>query len=299
MGYTTIKEESEMNNNRIMLQGDDSYLNTYILDDGEYENKGKRHHAMIVCPGGGYSYCSRNEGEPVALFYNRHGYHAFVLNYDCGIEHPFPTQLRQLAEAFAYVKSHVDEWLIDEIDVVGFSAGGNLALSLGCFYNKDYVMKGITEDPTYLKPNHIILGYPAVTLHPTRPKGVFPPEVIKLIDEGKLPDFRGPTIREILLGKENPTKEELESLNLLNYLHSDMPPVFVFGSYRDTVILPSDLTSLASKLVELNVPVELHLFANGNHGVSLCDETVKPKEEVDGLNMQKWPEMSLSFIERN
>ena len=102
-------------------------------------------------------------------------------------------------------------------------------------------------------------------MHPQRPKGVLPKEVLELIEAGKLPDFRGPTIREILLGKENPSEEELESLNLIHYLRADMPPVFAFGSYRD----------------------------------SLCDETVKDKEEVDGLNMQKWPEMSLAFIEQN
>lgn len=284
---------------RIPLKGDDSYLDTYVLEDGEYERKGLKHHAMIVCPGGGYTYCSKNEGEPVALYYCRHGYHAFVLHYDCKINHPFPTQLKQLAEAFLYVKEHQEEFLIDEIDVVGFSAGGNLALSLGCFFDKEYVLEGLNAKGNDLRPEHIILGYPAITLHPQRAKGDLPKEVIELIEQGKLPDFRGPTIREILLGHENPTEEELESLNLLHYLRADLPPIFVFGSYRDTVILPSDLTSFASALVELKVPVELHLFANGSHGVSLCDETVKNKEEVSGLNMQKWPEMSLAFIEQN
>ena len=36
--------------NRIPLTGDDSYLDTYVLDDGEYDRKGRKHHAMIVCP---------------------------------------------------------------------------------------------------------------------------------------------------------------------------------------------------------------------------------------------------------
>ncbi len=288
-----------MISNRILLDGDDGYLDTYILDDGEYDRKGRKHHAIIVCPGGGYSYCSKNEGEPVAMFYLRHGYHAFVLHYDCGIQHPFPTQLRQLAQAFLYVKNHKEGFLIDEIDIIGFSAGGNLALTFGCFFdNRDLLGNLCTKDDS-LRPDHIILGYPAVTLHPQRDKGDFPDEVLALIEAGKLPDFRGPTIREILLGKENPSEKELESLNLLPHLRPDMPPIFAFGSYRDSVILPSDLTSLAARLVELKVPVELHLFANGGHGVSLCDETVKDKEEVDGLNMQKWPEMSLTFIESN
>jgi acetyl esterase/lipase len=281
----------------IPLKGDNAYLNTYLLDDGEYETKNRHRKAVIVCPGGGYSYCSRNEGEPVALFYARHGFHAFVLNYDCGIKHPFPTQLRQLAEAFLYVRSHQKEWLIDEIDVVGFSAGGNLALSLGCFFDKKEIIGLDLPTKDYLRPDHIIVGYPAITLHPTRPEGEIPPETIELIEKGLIADFRGPTIREILLGKEKPTEEEKESLNLLHYLRADFPPTFVFGSYDDTIIPVSDLTSFAGKLVELKVPVELHLFAHGVHGVSLCDESVKLKKDIEGLSMGVWPELSLSFLD--
>lgn len=288
-----------MINSTYRLKGDDAFLKTYILDDGEYQNKGKLHHAMIVCPGGGYAYCSKNEGEPVALFFNRHGYHAFVLNYDTGISHPFPTQLKELAEAFTIVKEHIAEWRIDRIDIIGFSAGANLALSLGCFFDKDYMLSVSKHENDYLKPSHIILGYPAITLHPMRPKGEMPESFIKLIEEGKMPDFRGPTIREILLGHENPSEEEMESLNLLHYLRSDLPPVFAFGSYQDSVIRPTDLTNLGDELIKLKVPCEIHLFANGPHGVSLCDETVRPKEEVEGLNMQLWPKLALGFLERN
>ena len=114
-----------------------------------------------------------------------------------------------------------------------------------------------------------------------------------------MPDFRGPTIREILLGKENPSEKELESLNLLQYLRHDLPPIFAFGSYQDTIIQASDLTELARRLVELHVPIELHLFADGPHGVSLCDETVKSKDEIDGLNMRYWTTLALGFLEHN
>lgn len=283
---------------KIMLKGDDAYLKTYVLDDGEFEGKGKLHPAMIVCPGGGYAYCSSNEGEPVALFYARHGYHAFVLNYDCGIGHPYPTQILQLMEAFKYVKEHREEFRISTISVVGFSAGGNLALTLGIRYNEESLVSRFGKEKGYFRPDHVVLGYPAITLHPMHPKGMIPKETLELMEKGLIPDFRGPTIREILLGKEDPSEEELESLNLLNYLHEGMPPVFVFGSIKDSVIPPSDLTGLSSRLIELKVPVELHLLANGDHGVSICDKTVKC-EEVERLNMHKWPELSLAFLEQN
>lgn len=254
---------------------------------------------MIVCPGGGYAFCSKDEGEPVALFFARHGYHAFVLHYDCGIKHPFPTQLQQLAEAFSIVKNHMQEWRIDRIDIIGFFAGANLALSLGCFFDRKDLLKEFYPGNNSLTPSHILLGYPAITLHPIHPKGDLPQAVIDLIEAGKMPDFRGPTIREILLGKEKTSEKELESLNLLQYLRHDLPPIFAFGSYQDTIIQASDLTELARRLVELHVPIELHLFADGPHGVSLCDETVKSKDEIDELNMRYWTTLALGFLEHN
>jgi len=41
----------------------------------------KPHAAMIVCPGGGYYGKAPHEGEPVALWLNRIGLSAFVLDY--------------------------------------------------------------------------------------------------------------------------------------------------------------------------------------------------------------------------
>lgn len=288
-----------MINKRFEIGTEGASLTSYILDDGEFSRKGRKRKAVIVCPGGGYAFCSKNEGEPVALFWNRHGYHAFVLEYSTGIKHPFPTALKELAEAMRLVKKHKEEWLIDDVSVIGFSAGGHLALSLACFYNAPWLASGEEIEDDTLRPSRVMLGYPAVTLEPIHPNSKIPPEVVELMDKGLIPDFRGPSIREILCGKEGASQEELESHNLLPSLHPKMPPVFAFGSYEDTVIKATDILQLASRLYVLKVPCEIHLYGKGPHGVSLCDETVKDKEEIHEYNMRGWTKLALNWMEGN
>jgi acetyl esterase/lipase len=276
-----------------------AFMTTYILEDGEYGRKALKRPAVVICPGGGYTMVSKNEGEPVALFFNRHGYNAFVIEYSVKINHPFPTALCELAKAMSIVNENKEEWLIqDGISVAGFSAGGNLALSLGIYAKQPIITSDIGLSYEQVKPERIILGYPAVTLHPKQEDNKLSQELIKLMGMGLMPDFRGPTIREILIGRENISDLEAESLNLLQYLHKDLPPVFIWGSNKDSIIPATDLTTLASRLYDYGIPCELHMFGNGPHGVSLCDTSVMDEEEIKGLSMNYWTTLCLKWLEQ-
>lgn len=273
-------------------------LTTYVHQDGEYDRKGVTRPAVLICPGGGYAFISQNEGEPVALAFARMGYHAFVLTYSVKMDHPFPTALRELAQAMSIIRGRAGEWRVDphDITVAGFSAGGNLALSLGVYYRHGMLTDELGLIPEQIKPNQLILGYPAVTLEPRSTET--PLFLIELMDKGLMPDFRGPNIREILLGKENLTKEEEQSLNLLPLVDGNTPRSFIWGTYEDSVIMPSDLLGLASKLYEHQVPCELHLFEKGPHGMSLGDATVKPEEQVQALSLGAWVELSDKWLKQ-
>ncbi len=271
---------------------------TYLLDDGEFGRKGLIRPAVVICPGGGYTMVSKDEGEPVALFFNRHGYHAFVVNYSIKMKHPFPTALRELAKAMAIVRDRKKEWQISEVFTAGFSAGGNLALSLGVFAEDKRITEEIGLTTQQIRPERLILGYPAVTLHPRYEEKTWDPKVEALMEAGLMPDFRGPSIREILLGYENPSEEAMEGLNLLPKLHKNLPPTFIWGGYEDSVIPATDYTELAGRLYELEVPCELHLFGHGPHGMSLCDASVKNREDVDGLSMHYWTGLCLEWLKQ-
>ena|SRR5690554_3200266 len=275
-------------------------LTSYILEDGEFGRSGIKRDTVIICPGGGYTMVSKNEGEPVALFFNSIGYHAFVLEYSVKINNPFPKALVELAQAMNYVRKNSNEFLVDEnkISVVGFSAGGNLALSLGAYAYEDVITSKIGLSTKDVLPYRIILGYPTVTLIGKRDGEPIPDYLIELIEKKQMPDFRGPSVYEILLGKENPTKEEINSLNLLNKIHDNMPPIFVFGTFEDSVIPVSDLADLCKKMYEKNRPCELHLFQKGNHGMSVANKAIYDEEVLKNLSLPMWKDLLIKWLEQ-
>lgn len=280
----------------IKIPNTNATLDTYILGDGEYRRKGIKRPSVMICPGGGYSFVSQAESEPVALFFNRHGYNAFVLKYNTGIKNPFPTQVKELACAMALVKSRQEEYLMDgDVTVVGFSAGGHLALSLGCFYNKPLLTTELGFSVQEVQPTRLVLVYPAVTMI-SKATGEIPKELIEMMEKGLSPKFGPESIIEVLAGHTGVSDEEADYFNLLNHLHEDMPPTFVWGTYADSLIHASDITGLATELYKLKVVCEAHLFSFGEHGLSLADETTVSKEEIGDTSANLWTELCLKWL---
>lgn len=274
----------------------DAILEAYVLSPEEYARKGMRHPAVLICPGGGYSLVARDEGEPIAHFFNRHGFHAFVLTYSVGMSHPFPTALREAANAMALIRAKSEEWLISDVYAAGFSAGGNLALSLGVFCEDPVITTDLDLTTAQVRPDRLILGYPVVTFLPTAADGDIPAEIIEKMANGELPDFRDANIFESLLGHKNPTDEEKSSLNLLPKVHSHMPPAFIWGSYEDTLVPASDFLALAQKLYALSVPCEVHVFNHGSHGAGLADLSVKDRQEIENTSQNAWTWLCIQWL---
>jgi acetyl esterase/lipase len=94
--------------------------------------------AMIICPGGGYwDLYWELEGEEVAAWLNAQGMTGIILKYRCPRrpgdvrgEPPLGPQL-DAQRAVRLVRSRAAEWGIDpqRIGIVGFSAGGHLAIA--------------------------------------------------------------------------------------------------------------------------------------------------------------------------
>src|SRR5262245_57556940 len=94
--------------------------------------------AVLVCPGGGYWNLAWDlEGTEVADWLNSIGITGIVLKYRCPrregqIEQmPAPGPLLDAQRAISLVRSKAKEWNIDpkRIGIMGFSAGGHLALT--------------------------------------------------------------------------------------------------------------------------------------------------------------------------
>lgn len=126
-------------------------LTAYVQDRSDELSNATVRPAVLVLPGGGYAFCSDREAEPVALAYLAEGFNAFVLRYAVGPDAPWEQSFADGRAGLAWVREHAAELAIDpsKVAVVGFSAGGHLAASLGT----------LSED----RPDALVLGYP-VTL---------------------------------------------------------------------------------------------------------------------------------------
>src|SRR4029453_4105705 len=102
--------------------------------------------AMLICPGGGYHNPRwQLEGEEVAAWLNSIGVTGILLKYrvprrpdDAPGEHPARRPLQDAQRAVSLVRSKAKEWGIDphRIVIVGFSAGGHLAIATATSFDK-------------------------------------------------------------------------------------------------------------------------------------------------------------------
>ena len=103
---------------------------------GRAEGVGKP--ALVICPCGGYEFCSIREGAPVARAFARDGIECFVLEYDCAPAPLGTMPVRTAAAAVAWVRENAARFGIDanRIAIGGFSAGGHLAGTLAAVWHR-------------------------------------------------------------------------------------------------------------------------------------------------------------------
>lgn len=244
---------------------EEATLEGYLLDCELSLGQEKRRPAVLVCPGGGYLYCSPREAEPVALSYAARGFHAFILRYSTGKAAAGFAPLREASWAIGYIRENSDSWNIDpeKIAVCGFSAGGHLALAVG--------LQGEN------KPNAMILGYPAASA-----------------PAGDKIDF----MLKILEGKQSVTWEDAKKYDLVPQITKDAPPVFLVATAED-VLTQYGALPIAKAYSDLGRNYELHIFQYGNHGNSLGNEVSSDgsTRNLDPAYAQ-WQELSVQWLHR-
>lgn len=122
---------------------------------------GKNRPAILICPGGGYQILAYNlEGTEIASWIKTLGIVPIILKYR--VPNQRMGAFADVQRAMSIIRSHAREWNInpEEIGIIGFSAGGNLAARLSTHY-KHRVYKLRDNMATSIKPDFCILIYPA------------------------------------------------------------------------------------------------------------------------------------------
>lgn len=241
---------------------------------------------VLVCPGGAYAFTSDREAEPLALQFLAMGCHAALLRYSCAPA-VFPTALAELAYSLGLIREHAKGWHVDpsRIIVLGCSAGGHLAASLGVFWNRDFLAKALGKEPSESgswKPDGMILCYPVITFGEFAHKGSFE----NLIGE------REKEISEML------SAPALEALSLERQVSGDVPPTFLWHTFTDDGVPVENSLLFVSAMHRANVPAELHIYPVGGHGLSLANRLTCNQ---DGYGVQEecasWISLARAWIE--
>ena len=222
--------------------------------------------AILVIPGGAYSsVCASREGEPIAQAFIPHGYSAFVLHYTVN-EKPFPSHLVQASKAIKHIKDNADKYGIDpeNVFVVGFSAGGHLAASVGTMWHKEEVYKEIDMPFGYNKPKGMMLIYPVIT--------------------GKYYNARS---IENLLMKEDLSEKDIEITSAACAVSEKTSPAYIIHTANDELVDVRHSLEMSEALAGNKIPFELHIYPDAPHGVALGNEITK-------CGVEKWSNPAIS-----
>ena len=208
--------------------------------------------ALVICPGGAYRWRSPREKDPPAFEFLAMGYQVFILEYSCGEQAGGYHPVRELAETVRILRQNHEAWHIspDKIAVLGFSAGGHLAASLGALWNDPEL--GL---PAGVRPDALVLCYPVIS---TR----------ELAHEESA---------QWVSGGDEALRDKL---HLWDRVTPGFPPTFLWHGGKDDSVPPENSLLLAVELKRHGVPVEYHLFETGAHGISTCTQEVETPDEV-------------------
>lgn len=215
--------------------------------------------AIVVCPGGGYGHVSDREKDPVAAEFYAMGAQVFTLKYSLGEQAGNKRPLEEVARSVLMVRQNAEQWSLDpnRILVIGFSAGGHLAASLGVHWDDPEIMTRCgVDDAQLLRPDGMILCYPVITADPD----VWHSGSIKTVSAG--------------------TNEAPEYWSLETQVKETTPPAFIWHTMEDKVVPVANSFLFASALHRCGVTCEAHFFPHGGHGMSVCTTEVNTPHPI-------------------
>ena len=222
--------------------------------------------AVLILPGGGYEILADHEGRGYAEFLNENGYDAFVCYYRVAPDR-FPAPLLDARRAMRLIRRNADKFGVspDHIAVMGSSAGGNLASLLCTCLDK---LPGEEDDDLSdlpFLPNAQILCYPVITLADE-----------SIVERGSRQNLFGGD----LAGARAVSPEF--------HVTAGTPPAFLWHTADDGCVPVGNSLLYTSALRAHGVPVELHIFPHGYHGLGLAEG-----DRIVG----QWRELMITWLE--
>lgn len=239
--------------------------------------------AVVVFPGGGYWVLYMDlEGTEVCDWLTSKGITCVLLKYRVPGKHlspksgPYPESPMALEDAqrtLSLVRHHAVEWHIDphKIGVLGFSAGGHLAVAMSTHFEKRLYPAVDGADDESCRPDFAVAIYP----------GHLSYAAAKWDAEQAGGKFSLPAPGQLALADDQ--------LGLNPDLHITIrtPPTFLLQAEDDNVDSVYDSLAYYIALQKAGIPVEMHLYAQGEHGFGL-----RPTD----LPITRWPKLVETWL---
>ena len=196
-----------------------------------YPAKKPNGQAIVACPGGGYAgIATTHEGHDMAAWFNTQGITYAVLHYRMPYgKHEIP--LSDAHQAIRYMRKNAEKWGIEQLGIMGSSAGGHLASTAATHFTAE------------TRPDFQILFYPVVTMT----------------------DYTHQGSKDNLLGK-NPSEELVKLYSNELQVTEQTPPAFIMHSSNDDAVPVLNSINYYLALCKHGVWSSMHLYPVGGHG---------------------------------
>ena len=258
-------------------------LTAYVHDDIHTCGTEKGRPAIIVLPGGAFSFLSPFEAEPVALTFLQKGFNTFVLRYTVGDDCRYPEVLIEVSSAIKMVRDKAAEWNINpqRVSLMGFSAGACLAGISATQWNAPGISRALNTSPEYIRPDAAVIAY-----------GCWDNSGTIWND----PAFVNPNASQF-------PKSCPPQLDLINYVGDHVCPLFIWHNQKDKYVPVRNCLMIAEEMCRLEIPVELHLYTGGEHGMSVANQLCYRDEEnkrliEDNPNVSMWVDMCTNWLNK-
>lgn len=249
---------------------------TAYVQDNVADQAARRRPGVVICPGGGYAFCSDREAEPIALALLARGFQAFVLDYtvldEAETQPLLPAPHLDLARAVATVRAHADAWHVDEksVGLLGCSAGAHLCATYAALAHDEGFLAaaGVSADEACTAWQ--ILCYPVVDL-----------------DAGWPPD---PAHAARICPEGSPLRHAQDLVSPAT------PPTFLWHTAVDATVPVRNAYLYAQALAAHGVDHECHVFHEGRHSLSLATKQTAHHPGDALPHVARWLDLALEWL---
>lgn len=269
------------NKNRFIIRVANPELIVFLPEKSKATGVG-----VIICPGGAYLGLSiDNEGYDIAKKLNEKGIAGFILKYrlpnSLYVENKEIVPLQDAQRAIQLVRENIEKWGVqtNKIGILGSSAGGHLASTVGTHYNKSLIDNPLK---TSLRPDFMILNYPVISMADS------------LTHRGSRYNLIGEGLSEkeknSIMGNWDTMEQKLATISIdsvkikefSNELQvtANTPPTFITHSVDDDVVKVQNSLLFIATLQKNKIPVESFFYSKGKHGYGIDN----PSTDVEWID---------------